>query len=640
MIFKNVILVDNKLILNIFIITYKNNKIIINSSNNNNNIKIPIYNKYNSIYYEKVLFPLEMIIYNNKVFSPYIILSSLNLKINNSIDFFYNLEKCIYNNYNLEFMNISDILNNNFNIFCNILNINYNISEENLKNDLFIKKLWNNIILLKLYIIVIIIKLPKLSYRNISKYYKMYNIPIFILLLAYKLKSFKYDILISINNKIKKESINENNIIMTLNNYYLFTNININHINNNKIYYIINKNTNIIEKVYINNINKNIIYTSNNKIINKNDYIWYYYHPKILFDTNYVLFNTYINYEFTNNIIKLYLNIDDELVLKFIKCNIENYKISNMTHILKKFNIILNDFEILKINLYDDDFFIHITKKYKYNNKAIYDILTILFNNYNYPLKSNRHELDTIFDYIIYFSLYNYTEIITLNLNSILPNKLKYLYINIIKTLYQIMNNSYDSITYNYKIYNDYLHRNIIKLYFNNSNKLSINYFRSQITLEIQNKLNNIIITNNLLIDISYKLSWINIIKKIYYINIFFKNNNLLFYQTKFNKNIIHDKFDIKIKKIIENPFSMYKFLKTENEFIIWTNIISYKLYHSYNILTNYNNDNYKLNTLGKIIYLLYKFKNKNSIININKIIDIDIDENINKLLNNILIDI
>ena len=129
--------------------------------------------------------------------------------------------------------------------------------------------------------------------------------------------------------------------------------------------------------------------------------------------------------------------------------------------------------------------------------------------------------MDDIFDYILYFSLYNYKIIIIKNyiinnkINNIIPTKLKSLFINIYKLLIQIINEEYNYIIYNKKLYNDYLHRNIIKLFFYNTNKLSIIFFKNTISNENYNKFKNIITTNMLLYDLSYKLSWSTLSKKL-----------------------------------------------------------------------------------------------------------------------------
>jgi len=77
MIIKLLILSDNKLIVNKFLLNRKNNIIKIETLDKNNIIKVPIYNMINGLDYIPISFPFELIIMeNNKVFNPYIILSS------------------------------------------------------------------------------------------------------------------------------------------------------------------------------------------------------------------------------------------------------------------------------------------------------------------------------------------------------------------------------------------------------------------------------------------------------------------------------------------------------------------------------------------------------------------------------------
>ena len=71
----------------------------------------------------------------------------------------------------------------------------------------------------------------------------------------------------------------------------------------------------------------------------------------------------------------------------------------------------------------------------------------------------------------------------------------------------------------------------------------------------------------------------------------------------KLNKNIFGE-LDNKIKKIIENPFDMYKYLITENDFIIWSNFINNKLIDIYYIPISLIINDYKI--IGKLLYLLF----------------------------------
>ena len=85
MLFNAYILINNKLILEKIIIQKKVNRFIINLTTKYNTIiKIPVYNIYTGIYYEPIQFPLEIIIYNNYIFNPYVILSlNISKKITN-----------------------------------------------------------------------------------------------------------------------------------------------------------------------------------------------------------------------------------------------------------------------------------------------------------------------------------------------------------------------------------------------------------------------------------------------------------------------------------------------------------------------------------------------------------------------------
>ena len=488
MIEKIILLINNKLCINIIILTLKNNMITINLLNNDllNIIKIPVYNKYNGIDYITINFPLELHIIDNNIFNPYNILYSYNLNIDNDLDFFYNINKIIKVKYKLNILTFDDLLNNN-----SIIKKTYLIYK-----DLFIeptiKTLWFNINIIKFYIIYILIK-------NITK-----NCPIKLLELVNKIKTITY----SLKN------------------------------NNNK---------------------KSFLEYENN---------------------DYLIYNTYINHNFTNEIIKIILNIDEINSNKIINYYTVN-KYQNNLIILST----LDDISILKGNLYSSDFFEYITKKYSTDyNDTFYEILNILFENYNYPLRANRHNMNEIFDYLLYFSIYNYkhiinnnknfNEILNIKINNIIPIKLKNLYINLLKIVDNTINNNYDLITYNQKFYNDYLHKNIIKLFISNNNLLSVKLFQSLITNDQYNKFKNIISINLLLIDISYKLTWNNISKKLNYLNYFYKNNNIVYYHDKLNKNILSDNIDIRIRNIIENPYYMYKYLRKEKDFIKWTKFI------------------------------------------------------------------
>ena len=282
--------------------------------------------------------------------------------------------------------------------------------------------------------------------------------------------------------------------------------------------------------------------------------------------------------------------------------------------------------EILKSKSYNNSFFEYITKNYSSEESKIYEILGILFANYNYPLKTNRHDMDIIFDQILYFSLYNYkqilistktngfsnfsNEILHPNVNSIIPIKLKNLYINLLKVMSQIINNDFEIITFNQKFYCDYLHKNLIKLFFYDTNCLSINLFKTMTSQFNFLKFKNIVSMNLLLIDIVSKLTWNNLPKKLNYLHIFYTNDDIIYYQDKINKNIIPDNYDFRIKKVIENPFEMYRYLRKEKDFEKWTKFISGKIIQLYHIPISLSSEDFL--HIGKMIYLLFNIKEQN----------------------------
>ena len=672
MIHKLHICIDGKLILNKFSINIHDNQIIINLLNNINSeagkkvsldniIKVPIFNKYNGIDYFPIHFPLKMIILKDYVFNPYIILSTYNFNFDNTIDFFYNIDQLLNKKYNLKLLKFNELDTHNFDTinivntyFTNTLtldNLNYNEKQNEKQNENNINKftndLWFDINIIKLSIIFILVKFPNISNKNIKEIAQKHNYPKKILTISNQIKNFKYTL-----------TNNDSDYNMNFIEYHTCdfkTLLNISDIKINNYYYIIinkcdNSNTTVnatvtatdinnisnvsninkVIKIFVYKLDKNIISIGDSKNVIFENYKWYYYHPNNNINKDYIIYQTFINNKFTCEIIRNLFNIE------LLHCNkiIDYYQINNkqsniiiLSKLFKNLEKTFDDISILKSNSYTDGFFEYLTKKYSTaDNPIIYEILNILFERYNYPLKINRHDLDNTFDQILYFSLYNYKQILILSknngffnytndilnptVNNIIPIKLKNLYINLLKTLTHIINNDFESITYNQKFYYDYLHKSIIKIFFTESTKLSITLFKNLITPNIFVKFKNIVCTNILLIDIANKLSWNTIPKKLNYLNIFYKNNNLLFYQDKINKNIIPDNFDSRIKKIIENPFEMYKYLKKEKDFEKWTKFISDKIMQIYHIPISISSDDFDY--IGKLIYLLFNINEQN----------------------------
>jgi hypothetical protein len=639
--------------------------------NKNTIIKIIVYNKYNGIDYIPLCFPLKMHIIDNLVFNPYIILSSYNLTSDNNIDFFYNIEKILHTKYNLKYIHFDDLSGNSHDKLClfHLINNNYpDIYTLNNQNNiadisLFINNLWFDINMIKLLIIFIFVKFPHITTKNIKNMCKKYNISNKIAAVLNQMRGFKYvltnnkydyfmtyleynnydfskslelsDIKIGnyyylVINKIdtllqKPDYINilSNDLCTTLSCTVLCDNITSSLSNTSIISDNNMTNSNKVIKILVSKINKNIITICKNKKILFEDYKWYYYHLNITIDKNYIIFNTYINNEITCEIIRLLFQIDIQHSIKILKYYQFDNKLSNLLilpHIFEGLKLYFDDISILKSNSYTHEFFKYITKKYSNkDNPIIYEILSILFTQYNYPLKTNRRELDDIFDYILYFSLYNYKHIILIQdsheilnplINNSIPYKIKNLYINLLKTLYKIIDNNFESITYNQKFYYDYLYKYIIKIFFTDSNKLSINLFKKLVSQNNFNKFKKIITTNLLLIDVSNKLSWNTLSQNLHYLNLFYKNSDIIYYQNKLNKTIIPKNFDTRIKKIIENPFEMYRYLRKKIDFEKWTIFISDKIPKMfYNPISLSTND---FTNIGKIIYLLLHIEEQN----------------------------
>jgi hypothetical protein len=282
---------------------------------------------------------------------------------------------------------------------------------------------------------------------------------------------------------------------------------------------------------------------------------------------------------------------------------------------VKGSNLILeDDLLILKKNSYDNEFFLNICKKY--DNEYI-KILHILFQNYNFPIKFNKLEVDSNFDNILYISLLKIDKILINNdsnkiflysdINNIVPNKVKLLYYNIIKTFYYLIN--FDNRFLESKYFNDYIHKKFIKIFFC-TNSLSFNYLLKKIGRKrIEEKKDEIRISS-ILIDIIQKLSWDNLHQRLKYLKIIYSYKNYINYYDRLNKNIISDNCDIRIKQIILNPFDMYKFLKKEKDFIKWNKFLENKNIDLF--VQPISLSELDLELLGTLLYLLTNIKEQN----------------------------
>lgn len=626
MIHKNIILHDEKLVYNKFSINRKNNKIIIKSLDLEENIiKVPVYNKYNGIDYIPVCFPIEYIIIDNYVFNPYLILSSYNLQFNNNIDFFNKINQFIINEFKFKIITFNNLLEESNMNLIKILNENYNmefLNKENIILSEFIKNFWFNINIIKLYVIYSLVKYPNGNIKNLNISKNLQNIINNIKKFKYSLTNNNFDNQISLNEYIA----NQLNIPLKLtdlkkNNYY-FIIIG----NDNNTSEIVTSDSNLITKIVhvnINKITKNIININNKNLIFEN-YKWYYYYPNIKINKNFIIYQTYTNYNFTNEVIKNITGFSDTHIIKYFMIDNKLNNLIILSNTFDELKIYMDDINILKSNSYDSEYFEYITKKYSNDDDKLFKILEILFNNYTFPFKNNRHNIEPTFDYIMYISIYNYKKILTndkntmtkfndiLNsrINNIIPFKIKNLYINFLKIIQNLICHEYELIIYNQKFYFDSLHKSMIRLLLGEATCLTVRIFKEIITENAYNKFKEIIKNNILLIDISNKLSWTTLPKKLNYIKYFYSNNDIIFYQHKLNKNIIPDNFDIKIKKVIENPFEMYRFIKKEKDFVRWTRFISDKIIELYYVPISLSSEDF--DDIGKLLYLLFNIIEQN----------------------------
>ena len=120
---------------------------------------------------------------------------------------------------------------------------------------------------------------------------------------------------------------------------------------------------------------------------------------------------------------------------------------------------------------------------------------------------------------------------------------------------YQFQNDSLDNITYNFKYYQDYIYIYVIKNIIQNNSIITKQFNK----ISMFNKLINIYKTNFILLQVIKNLNWTNLSKKLDYLDYIYKNQNLIFYQNKLNKNLFNENVDYKIKSIISKYNNFYK---------------------------------------------------------------------------------
>jgi hypothetical protein len=610
---------NSKIIFHNFKIIKKNNQIIldiIHPYKKLNFIKIPCVNNYNCINYLKIALPLKINIIDNMLLTPYFFVISMQSNNNSDLDFFNLLITFLNNNKSsiYKFLDNNNFSNYSINIlkYCNKFNINNNYQNINsfitnfyiyvnilLNTGLFInylhddftnkdlKALYGEYIKKKIIFVVNSLRSYKFSYKMSSKFELREHIKNFNnLKVEYKniKKNFDYFVFID-NKKLLKINIldkNENNILTDKNKF---------NFNKYDIYYY--------PPLFKNLLNKNGLFnhfTNNylfdliiNKIVQKNKLIYY------------------------ENIIKYFKNDEyiNEYLHDIVNLNIEFNEIED-----EYVDVLKDDYEINKsINLDINDVnFKNILNK---NNENKIKILILLFKNYTFPIQYNKRKLDKVFEKILYISFLNYNLIIDKvdnkfslkdNINNHIPLKLKTLYINLLKIYIQfIEDNSFSNILYNPKIYNDYIHLEVIKIIFESNENIN-NLFKlhNNSYLKLKDVLKNSIIS----IQICKRLKWKFISKKLKYINFLYNKDNIIFFMDRLNKTILPDNFDTRIKRILLNPFEMFKFLKKNRDFIKWTKFLKDKIKDLYDVPLIFQDS--EIEKLGNLIYLLLNIKTQN----------------------------
>ena len=638
MIIKLPICTDDKILFSDFILEKDtSNNLELKIFNRNNDIKktrmkVPLCNNFEGITYIDLFFPLKLkviprtnkIMFNN--FIQKIFLSQNNL----SIDFLITLQKIIKTEYNYDFINRAEL----FSMEKQIWNYwNTSDDEISITNNLeTISRLWEISQLYLNFSTYLIYLHPLFTNKSIKEYQKKFDITKKIVNITNAIKLNKYSIFSS-----NEYSFNEHYSRLNLNNN---NSLKMEHIpevgsyspqlllNELKIgfkYFIKSPEQNKFFQIEIHNINDDIIHTNNNQAYIFGNYKWYFYIPNLEFDIDIILFNLLSNQKnFEELFEKTNLKIDPVHTKKLLEYYNNNNNECSLIYLRQYFEETYSDMEIIKRNNYSDGFFQYITNKYT-DKESVIQILKILFNNYTYPIKQNK--LDRNFDHILYFSFNNLTLLFNSEtkdknvflentINELIPIKVRTLYFNLINLMNNIVaKNNFNFLISNQKFYNDYLHRIIIRTLFNKNKLLSSTFINNKISVLQLEKIKNIFQNSILCIDIVGRLTWSNLPKRLNYLDILYSNNDIIFFIDRLNKNIFPDNLDGRLKKIIEQPNEMFRFLRKEKDFIKWLKFLSQIKNNS--SLTNLFYTPISLSSediihLGKIIFLLINIVDQN----------------------------
>jgi len=624
MIIKLPICQDNKIIFSNFFVEKRNNpdKYIIslfdrNYENKILKIKVPLCNSFEGISYLDLFFPLEITINKNKLYFQHFMQKIFLSQSDLPIDFFIQLENSIKKIDAHTFLNLSDLKTYETEIWKYLETFNDNILTVNYLET--IKKLWEVSNLYLNYGIYLIYIHHEFTNKSIKTYQKKFNIQKKIITISNFIKTIKYSInssnLYNYSEHYIKLNNNKAQIIELKIGYNYFLKVpfsETSNLKNNKFF-----------QINISNIFNGIIHTSNNKAYIFNNYEWYFYLPNLEINFDIIIFNLIKSKEVYEEIFeKTNLKIEKIHTNKILEYYYDDNECS-LIYMRKFFENEFDDLTILSRNNYSITFFDYIIQKYSSNIEDITKIYKILFDNYSYPIKQNK--LTNSFDFILYFSLINLDNIIKditadkifieNNINELIPFKVKTLFYNLIQFFYSIIKkNNYQILYFNQKFFNDYLHRCVLKniLFSDKNSKSNLTnlLFLSKINPNQKEKI-IIILKNTLLcIDVANRLTWNNLPKKLGYLEIFYNNKDLLITIDKLNKNIFNDTLDTKLKKVIENPFEMFKYLKKEKDYIKWIRFLGPLNLELFYTPISLSTD--ELKHLGILLYLLNNIEEQN----------------------------
>ena len=621
MLIKLPIILNNKIDIINFKINKFENKFIIKplTENKDDLYQFMVTNKEFCMNTFHIKFPYEITIIDNKyLFSNYFFITSILNGFHCELNFFSNILINIEKHFNkkLNFFKLDYLLNNVANITkkCNIL-IETKKKFEDLKE---MESYLDTQLTISLNLIYLLLyKFP----QNCSKDFKESAI-----------KEFIPNKIINCLNLIKNYKINfkgnEDNSVLN----------HIDNIVNNKIqvyalkknnYFFFQLNENKIIKMKVQSMNNNTetLLLEDGRLLDNNIYKVYSYNPKFLDQVNLNhLIMELLKHDYHFRLLissRLFKKEEQSItnIINYIYLDKSNYiYLSSLRNLHFCFNNIEKDyynnieqnleFKILEDDITNYEFITYLHKKYTDDFSSKLDILKILFNKYTFPLAFNKKKLNENFEAIIYFSFLNINDIVKIvegdkiyldnSILEIVPVKLKNLYFNLTKTYYQYKLCSLENITYNFKYYQDYIYIYVIKNIIQN-NTIITNLFTNK---EIFAKMIDIYQRNFILLQLVNDLNWSNLSKRLDYLHYIFKNENLIYYQNKLNKNLFDDTIDYKIKNIILDKFSMYKYLKKEKDFIKWTKFIKNNINELYEKKISVSDADLIL--LGKLIHKLY----------------------------------